>query len=157
MQRRAEFLRFVAVRLRLPELVDVVRAPGINEAYRLTIQYHDGRHPNQTATLTYAQSGAVLLSVAYLRTTHQPVFEYPMDAERFQAFDLAIRRSGFDRRDDQPDVPYTGVDLWLLERASGGYFHDVVLAPGQAVGIYSWMVDAVQQYLPEAVRAIQPD
>jgi hypothetical protein len=155
--RRADTLRLIADRLGLPELREVIRQPGIDEAYRVTIQYHDGRHPDQVATLTRAQNGSVMLIVAYRRHHHQPVFEYPLDLERFRDFDLALRRVGFDRRDDQPDLPYLGEDFWMIERASGSFLHDLVLSPEHAVGVYAWMIEVVKELLPQAVRAIQPD
>ncbi len=155
--RRADMLRLVADRLGLPELGRVVEQPGINEAYRLTVRYHDGRHPDQVATLTHAQDGTVWLEVVYRRTHHQPAFEYLLDADRYRSFDVAMRRLAFDRLDDQPGIPYLGVDLWLIERAAGSYRHDVVLAPALADGVYGWLVDMVKERLPQAIRAIQPD
>jgi hypothetical protein len=155
--RRANTLRFIADRLGLPELRVVIRQPGIDEAYRLTVQYFDGRHPDQVATLTRARDGTVLLTVAYRRMHHQPVFEYPLQLEQYRDFDLALRKLGFDRRDDQPDMPYMGQDFWLIERASGSFFHDMVLSPERAEGAYGWIVEAVRGRLPQAVRVIQPD
>ncbi len=157
MLRRADSLRLIASRLELPELKVMVRQPGLSEAYRVTIHYHDGRHPDQVATLSRWQDNSVMLSVGYKRVRHHPLFEYPLELERFHDFDLAMRRLGFDRRDDQPDLPSFGEDLWLLERASGNFSHDLVLAPRLADGVYGWLVAAVQHHLPQAVRAIQPD
>lgn len=157
MERRADFLRFIAVRLRQPELRDVVRRPGVNQAYRITVHYHDGRYADQIATLTHWQDETALLEVVYRRATQQPAFEYPLGAERFRAFDLALRRLSFDRLDDQPDAPYPGYDLWLVERASASYLHDVVVAPDLATGVYAWIVDSVRRHLREAVRPIRPE
>lgn len=155
MLRRADALRFVAMRLGLPDLRDVVRQPGINEAYRITIQYHAGHYADQVATLSYGQPTAARLSVVYRRSNSQPAFDYPLEPERYREFDLTMRRLGFDRRDDQPDVPYLGVDLWLIERASGSFMHDVVIAPELADGVYGWFLEAIKMQLPLAVRPIQ--
>lgn len=157
MERRADTLRLIAGRLGLAELTAVTRQPGINEAYRITLHYHDGRHPDQVATLTRGQHETVLLRVKYKRFRHQPAFEYPLSADVYRAFDLAMRRLGFDRRDDQPDILFVGEDLWLIERASGSYFHDIVVAPNRATGVYGWLVETISEQLPQAVRAIQPD
>ena len=155
--RRADTLRFIAMRLALPELVYVVRQPGFNEAYRITIQHHDSHLADQVATVTHAADGTVNLNVVYRRARLNPAFDFPLDEEHFRAFDLAMRRLGFDRRDDQPDLPYLGADLWLVERASGSFLHDVVLAPELADGVYGWFVDAIKEHLPLAVRSIQAE
>ncbi len=155
MLRRADALRFVAMRLGLPDLREVVRQPGINEAYRITIQYHAGHYADQVATLIYGQPTSARLSVIYRRSNSQPSFDYPLDPERYREFDLTMRRLGFDRRDDQSEVPYLGVDLWLIERASGSFFHDVVMSPELADGVYGWFLDAVKTQIPLAIRPIQ--
>lgn len=155
--RQADVLRLVAVRLGLPDLQEVVRQPGINEAYRITIQYGDARHPAQVSTATHTQDGSAWLEVVYKRTYHQPSFEYPLTADQYLAFDLALRKLGFDRLDDQPDLPYIGVDMWLIERAAGSYRHAVVFSPESPPGVYGWIMDMVKERLPQAVRAIQPD
>ncbi len=153
----ADALRLIARRLSLPELRAIVRQPGISEAYRLTIHYHDGRHPDQVATLTRSQYGVVTLVVVYRRVRHQPSLEYSLDSDRYRLFDLALRRLGFDRYDNQPDLPYGDADLWLLERASGSFAHSIVIAPEQATDVYAQLVAVVRLHLPEAARAIPPD
>jgi hypothetical protein len=152
----ADGLRLIAARLEQPPLAEVVRRPGIGDVYRVSIQYHDGRHPDQVATLTNAQQDEVLLRVVYRRFLDRPVLEYLLAVERFQAFDGALRRLHFDRHDDQPGMPAVGADLWLLERASGSFRHDIVIAPELADGIHRALVDAVRARLPEALRAMPP-
>lgn len=153
--RHADGLRLIAARLELPPLAQVARRPGINEAYRLTIQYHDGRCADQVATLTHSQHGEVLLSVVYRRLYQHPALEYVFDADRFRDLDVALRRLKFDQQDDQPDVQFFGVDFWLIERASGSYLHDVVLDPESASGVHGWLVDVFREYLPEALRTLK--
>ncbi len=155
--RQADTLRLVAVRLGLPTLSEVVRRPGINEAYRVTILYREARHPAQVSTLTHARDGSAWLEVVYKRTHHHPAFEYPLTADQYRSFDLALRKLSFDRLGDQPNLPYIGVDLWLIQRAAGSYCHDLVLSPESPPGVYGWIMDMVKERLPQAVRAIQPD
>jgi hypothetical protein len=77
-----------------------------------------------------------------------------LDAERYKALLVALRRVSFDTMDDQPDVPFFGVDLWLVERASGSFYHDVVLSPEGARGFYRELVLALREHLKEALRPI---
>lgn len=150
----ADGLRMIAGRLDLPTLAAAARRPGINVAYRLTIQYGDGRFADQVATLTHHQDGESQLVVVYRRFTLHPALEYLLDEDRLHAFDLALRRLRFDKQDDQPGIPLYGADFWLIERASGSYFHDIVLAPETASGVHAWLVDVFRDHLPEAVRPI---
>ncbi len=158
MQRRAAPLRFIAVRLAVPELEDIVRRPGVAEAFRLTIQYHDGRHPDQIATLTKMQAtGPIKLSVHYRRANDKPlVLDYSIDPDRFAVLNAALRKLGFDKLDDPPDIPWYGADLWLVERAAGAFHHDVIIAPGSATGTHAEIARLIRENLRESVRAINP-
>jgi hypothetical protein len=158
MQRRADLLRFIAIRLAVPELESVARQPGIAETFRVTVQYHDGRHPDQIGTVTRMQSGnPARLAVHYRRANDKPlVLDYKLDAERFAAFNAALRKLGFDKLDDLPDIPWHGADLWLVERAAGTFHHDIIIAPGSATGVHAEIVRLVREYLPQAIRAINP-
>lgn len=152
--RHADGLRLIAGRLDLPPLPAVARQPGVNAAYRLTIQYQANDLADQVATLTHHQGGEVLLSVVYRRFSQHPTLEYVLDEDRFRDFDLAMRRLRFDRQDDQINIPLIGVDFWLIERASGSYAHDLVLAPNYADGVHAWLVDVFRERLPEALRSL---
>lgn len=156
MQRRAAPLRFIAVRLNVPELEIAVRQPGIAEALRITVQYHDGRHPDQIATLTKMQSNVpARLAVHYRRPNDKPlILDYLIDTDRFIAFNLALRTLGFDKLDDLPDIPWYGADLWLVERAAGTFHHDIIIPPDSATGIHAAIVRLVRSGLPEAIRMI---
>ncbi len=152
--RRADPIRLVALRLRQDELRNLTQQPGINEALRVTIQFHDGRHPNQVATLTRGHGSACDLKVVYDKPGKDVFFTYSVEADRYKTLLAALRRIKFDDMDDQPDVPFFGVDMWLVERASGSFYHDVVLAPESARGFYRELVLAVREHLKEALRVI---
>jgi hypothetical protein len=152
--RRADPIRLIALRLKQDELRNLTRQPGIHEAFRVTIQYDDPQHPNQAATLTRGHGGASL-KVVYDKPGTEVLFTYPVEIERFTALLTALRRVKFDSLDDQPDVPYFGVDLWLVERASGSFYHDVVISPEEARGFYRELILAIREHLKEALRPIE--
>jgi hypothetical protein len=152
--RRADPIRLIALRLRQDELRSVAQKPGINEAFRVTIQYGSPDHPNQTATFTRGHGDNGKLKVIYDKPGKEVYFDFAIPLERYQAFMIALRRVKFDTMDDQPDVPYFNVDLWLVERASGSFYHDVVLSPESARGFYRELVLAIREHLKEAVRPI---
>jgi len=149
-------LRFIAVRLGLPELETVARQPGVAESFRLTIQYHDARHPDQVATAIQLQ-GSVKLTIVYRRANDEPLnLNYNIPTERFRALIGPLKRLGFDKLDDSPDLRWHGADLWLLERAASGFHHDLILAPDTAKTIYDEIVKLIHEHLREAIRAINP-
>ncbi|MBN1679448.1 MAG: hypothetical protein JW966_04100 [Anaerolineae bacterium] len=152
--RRADPIRLVALRLRQDELRHVTQQPGINEAFRVTIQYHDGRYPNQVATLERGHGPMCTLHVVYDKPNKDVYFSHHVPVEQFKDLLGSLRRAKFDTLDDQPDVPFFNVDLWLVERASGSFYHDVVLSPGSAGGPHRELVVAIRQHLKEAVREI---
>jgi hypothetical protein len=152
--RRADPIRLIALRLKQDELRNLTQQPGVNEAFRVTIQYHDARHPNQVATLTRGHSGGGSLYVIYDKPNRDVHYRFPVSSEQYLALLLALRQVKFDRLDDQPEVPFFGVDLWLVERASGSFYHDVVLAPESARGHYRELLLAIRNHLKEGVRAI---
>ncbi|NDJ74805.1 MAG: hypothetical protein GYB65_00985 [Chloroflexi bacterium] len=152
--RRAAPIRLVALRLRQDELRNLMQQPGTNEAFRVTIQYNDPIHPNQVATLTRGHGGSAALHVVYDKPGKDVHFAYDIPLERYRELFTALRRARFDHLDDQPDVPYFGVDLWLVERASGSFYHDVVLCPESARGFYRELILAIREHLREGLRAI---
>lgn len=152
--RRADPIRLIALRLRQDELRNVTQQPGVNEAFRVTIQFASREYSNQVATLTRGHGGTGRLRVLYDKPGKEVFFDYTVDEDRFRSLLTALRRAKFDGLDDQPDVPYMDVDLWLVERASGNYYHDVVLSPESARGFYRELLLAIREHLPEALRTV---
>jgi len=149
-------LRFIAVRLGLPELEFEARQPGVVAAFRVTIQYHDARHPDQVATATQ-MGGGVKLAAHYRRQSDKPLaLSHTIPTERFHALMGPLKKLGFDQLDDANDLKWYGVDLWLVERAASSFHHDIIIAPVTATGIYRKIVDLISEQLREAVRAINP-
>ena len=150
--RRADAIRLVAVRLGQGELKDITQRPGVHEALRVSVYYHDGRFPNSVATLTRGLSKPCHLQVAYDKTPKPVYFDLTVSIEKFHALLLDLRRARFDKLDDQPDVPFYGVDLWLVERIAGSFYHDIVLSPNSSGGNYREIMRAIQTHIPDSVR-----
>lgn len=152
--RRADPIRLIALRLRQDELRQVVQKPGINEVFRVTIQYDKGEHSNQVATLIRGNGDQCSLKVVYDKPGKDVYFDYPIEVERHKTLLAALRCLKFDEMDDQPELPFFGVQMWLVERAAGSFYHDVVLSPESARGFYRELVLAIREHLKEALRAI---
>ncbi len=149
-------LRLIALRVMQPELTTVAAQPTVIEAYRLTIRYHDGRHPDQVGTLVRVRGSAEgHLAVTYRRPNAKPLtLETTIDTIRAGALTTTLRQLHFDSLDDAKNSSLVGADTWLLERASGTFHHDVILTPETAHAVYADIVAAVQTHLREAVRTI---
>lgn len=150
--RRADQLRLIAVRLGQGELKNVTQEPGVHEALRVSVFYHDGRAPNSVATLRRSLGETCALQVAYDKSPRPVYFDLSVPRERYQNLLGMLRRTGFDNLDDQPDLPFYGIDLWLVERSAGSFYHDIVLSPETAGGNYREIVRAFRQYLQESIR-----
>src|SRR5258708_4005900 len=149
-------LRLIAARLGLPELEQVALQAGVTETFRLTVKYHDGRHPDQVATAVKHQSKAVpSLNVVYRRVNGDALtLEQPLDLERFRAMIATLKKIGYDRMDEDKTIDWVNADVWLVERAASAFHHDVIIAPATASGIYADIVALVTSSMREAVRAI---
>src|SRR5688572_8645744 len=132
--RRADPIRLIAVRLGHGELQHITREPGIHEALRLSIFYDGGSAPNSVATVKRGLGNTCALSLAYDKEPNPVYFDLSIPVQRYQELIMALRRAGFDRLDDQTDVPYTGVDIWLVERIAGSFYHDIILCPNTVNG-----------------------
>jgi hypothetical protein len=151
-------LRFIATRMAIPEMDKVARQPGVTEAFRLTIQYHDARHPDQVATMVKMQGSAnARIDVGYRRASDQVMWlDYQLSSERFHVFCNTLRRLGFDKLDDMENIPWYGADLWLVERAAVSFHHDLILAPDRVSGTYMEIVKLIQDSLREVLRPVNP-
>lgn len=148
-------LRAIIDALRLPELKDIARQPGVSGAYRLTMFHHDGRARDTVSTLIHSPMGGNRLeTVVRLMFDGKPLV-HNIPLARYEHFVGVLSTVRFDALRDQPDLPPYGVDLWLLERAAGSFLNSVVLAPDRADGSYATLVAAVRADLPEALREVR--
>jgi hypothetical protein len=147
-------LREIADQTGLSPLKHIARQPGLKAAYRVTVRYPDRRAHNSVATLRYSSVESIGLEVVYQQLFRHKPLAYEVSPIRYQAFVAAFQKAGFDHLPDQPKVPFYGVDLWLVERAAGTFIKSVILAPQKADEPHLAIVNAVRDYLPEAVREI---
>lgn len=151
--RQADILRTIATRLDLPDFRRMTQQPTINEAVRVSIYHYTGQAPDSIATLVYGHHQTDCnLQVCYDRPTRRADLSYQVPIARYSGLLAAFRKANFDHLDDEPDLPFYGVDLWLIERAAGSFHHDVVLCPESASGKYRELIRALQDHLPESIR-----
>ena len=155
-ERHAANLRWLAERLGHAPLKELTRQPTISALYRVTISYHDHRALDAVATLRYQRGQPPTLSISYEGAFQRRPLSYTLPPDRYRDWTLALQRLRFDRMPDQTGLPLYGLDIWMLERAAGGFVHSVILSPQTADGPHADLVEAVHAHLPEVLREVQP-
>ncbi|MEQ8672367.1 MAG: hypothetical protein RLP44_15795 [Aggregatilineales bacterium] len=155
MERIAHTFRQVAERVSIAPVKDLIKQPGMRNVHRVTVHYHDFRASDAVATLTQRLSEPARLEVIYEgHFDHKPLTRQfsATDFERFCQVFLNIR---FDKMIDQQGVSPFGVDVCMVERASGGFERSIIFAPSKADGYYATVYNAVSAYIPEVVREVK--
>ena len=153
-ERHAFTLRMVAERANAVPVRTISKQPGVSAVYRLTIYYHDRRARDTVATIRRTKGADITLTITYDGLFREKVIVHPVSPQRYEAFDLALRKLPFDKLADQPRLPNYGSDLWLVERAAGTFIHSVVLAPQTASDVYAQLAETMTAYLPEALKEV---
>jgi hypothetical protein len=144
----------IAERLGVLPLRQMALLPGTKGVYRITIHYETKASVDSVATLRCFGTEGVTLEVVYGgRFGHKPIIRR-VTLQAYEGFVTALQNLRFDHMPDQDNIPFYGVDGWLIERAAGGFLKRVTLSPQSASGVHAQLVDAVRQYLPDAVREI---
>jgi hypothetical protein len=153
---QAPLLRSVADQLKLPSVKVIAQQPGVQEVYRITVHYFDGRACNSVATLRRSSTVGIRLETVYQHALGEQPLVHQIEDLRFEAFVKAVKGLRFDKLPDQPNLPdHHSTDLWLIERAAGTFAHSVILAPELARDDYSMLANAVKHGLPEALRVVK--
>jgi hypothetical protein len=153
-ERLVFILRDIAHQTGLQSLVEIARQPGMKAVYRIIVRYADRQTHNSVATLRHVILETPVLEVVYQGLFDHKPLTHTIDLQRFEAFMSVLQNTRFDRLPDQPNLPFYGVELWLVERAVGGFYKSVILSPNQQDVPYTSIVNAVDAYLPEAVRKV---
>lgn len=145
----------IAERIGLPSIRQLSTKPECITIYRITVYSVNRQLRNSVATLVHARLQKLMLEVVYEGLFQHKPLRYEILQERFSAFVQATRRANFDKLQDQRNLPLHSPILWLLERASGGYYKTVLFTPQIPEKPYSILVNAIDDYLPESIREVQ--
>ena len=144
----------LASKLGLPDLARAARAPGAMAILEISIHYAARRLRHSVARVIEYQLGDIALQVAYegvrLGTIAQISLE-PARIEKLNAVLLAVKFGGLEH---QPALSHDDRCLWLIQQAAGAHIHGVMVAPERPDPPYSTIVNAIDDYIPEAIREI---
>lgn len=147
-------LREVENRVGLPSIRQIALRPGVFAVYRVIVQYDRMRAADAVTTLTRTPDGNGVVEVVYAGHfgNHPIVRSLPRAA--YENFASGLGDLRFDKLPDQPNIPFYGVDMWLFERAAGGFHKSVLLAPQAAEGMHAQLAKLIKAYMPESIREI---
>ncbi len=144
----------LAGNLGLPDLLLVVRQAGVMTVLQLTVYYAEQRLRHSVAQLIEYQWGDVALQVAYEGVKLSQPLQLPLERRRIDKLQAVLLELRFGKLRDQANLSYAERSLWLIQRAAGAHIHSVMLAPDRAELPYTRLVNAIDAYLPEAIREV---
>ncbi|GAB4310331.1 MAG: hypothetical protein Kow00117_03770 [Phototrophicales bacterium] len=144
----------LAERAGLPPVKQIAAQPGTKSVYRITLHYPDQSASDVIGTVRIARIEPTQLQVVYYGHFNNKPLIYPISEIRLNQFIQHISKLKFDKLPDQPDIPYYGVDLCMIERAAGTFLRSVLLAPKYAQGVYATLFDEICRVFPELIRKI---
>ena len=153
MERYAYILRECAERANVLPVKQIATQPGIKAVYRVTLHHPDWRCADAVVTVTRDGEGVSREAVYAGCFNNQPITR-PITIATYNAFVGLVGQAKFDKLGDQVDIPTLNADLCLFERAAGTFVKSVIFTPQKATGSYEFLLQAIQTYLPEALREI---
>lgn len=144
----------LAGQLGLPDLQRAASEPGVMSVLQVSAFYAERRVRNSVARVTEYQTGEIEMRVVYQGVRLAEPLRLMVARERMERLDEALLRVRFHKLGDQPGLSYAERSLWLIQRAAGTHLHGVMVAPDRPEAPYSTLVNAIDAYLPAAIREI---
>lgn len=141
-------------RLGLPSLAQAARAVGVMSVLEISAYYPQRRVRHSVARAIEYQLGEIALQVAYEGVRLGALPRIALDETRMDSLNAVLLASKFRSLSDQPGLSYDERCLWLIQGAAGAHIHAVMVAPDRPEPPYSTIVNAIDGYLPEAIREI---
>ncbi len=140
--------------LGLPELEQVARAAGVMNVLQVTAYYTERRVRHSLARVIEYQTGETELRVAYEGVNVGKPMVLPVERDTMEALNAVLLAVNFGRLSYQAGLSHADQCLWLIQRAAGTHVHGIMLAPERPEPPWSTIVNAIDAYLPEAIREI---
>ena len=144
----------LAGRLAMPDLGRAARAAGVMSILEVTAYYAARRIRHSVARAIEYQTGGAQLVIAFEGVNIGKPMILDIERQNLEALNATLLAVNFGRLGDQADLTYADGPLWLIQRAAGAYIHGIILAPEQPELPYSAIVNAIDAWLPEAIREV---
>lgn len=140
--------------LGLPDLTRAARGAGVMSVLEVTAFYAERRVRHSVARVFEHQLGAIELQVAYEGVRLKTAPRISLDSARMDKVNAVLLAVKFGTLGHQPNLSYDERSLWLIRQAAGSHIHSVMVAPDRPEPPYSTIVNAIDDWLPEAIREL---
>ena len=140
--------------LGLPDLADAAGGAGVMSVLEISAYYAERRVRHSVGRIIEYQMGDIELRVAYEGVHLARTPRLVVDRARMEALNAVLLSARFGTLNHQAGLSYADRSLWLIQRASGPHAHGVMIATDRPELPYSTIVNAIDAYLPEAIREI---
>lgn len=100
------------------------------------------------------QTGEIELQVVFQGVSLAEPLRLAVERELMEKLDDVLLRVKFNKLGDQAGLSYAERSLWLIQRAAGTHVHGIMVAPDRPEAPYTTLVNAIDAYLPEAIREL---
>ena len=145
----------LANRLGLPDLELAAARAGVMSVWQISAWYSRRRLRHSVARLSEYQAGEPELELAYEGISLSQPIRVAIASEALEQLRAVMLAARFGKLGDQPGLSYDEHTLWLVQRAAGRHIHGIMLAPDRPVKPWSAIVNAIDAYLPEAIRQVR--
>lgn len=140
--------------LGLPDLAQAAREPGVMSVLEISAYYAERRVRHSVARIFEYQLGEIELQVAYEGVRLQAAPRISVDSARMDKVNAVLLALKFGTLGHQPNLSYDERSLWLIRQAAGSHIHSVMVAPDRPELPYATLVNAIDDWLPEAIREV---
>lgn len=149
-------IRTVVERLKLRPMKHIAQQPGVQTVYRFIAYYADGRAYHSASTLIDKSFRTEKhLEIVYSGFFNDRLIKRQIDKQGYQKFIAVLQASNFDKL----QYPGSGLlytpTIWCIEKATASFSHQITLNPHSNQEPFCRIINAIDGYLPEAVREIQ--
>jgi len=144
----------LASHLGLPDLEQAARAAGVMSVLEVAVYYAGRRIRHSVARVIEYQLGEIELQVAYEGVRLGTIPRIAINEARMEKLNAVLLAVKFRSLSHQRNLSYDESSLWLIQQAAGSYIHGIMVAPERPEPPYSTIVNAIDDYLPEAIREV---
>ena len=144
----------LASQLGLPDLTMAAGRAGVMSVLQVSAYYAQRRIRHSVARVSELQTGEIELQVVFQGVSLNEPLRLAVERQNMEKLEETLLRVKFDKLGDQGGLSYAERSLWLLQRAAGTHVHGVMVAPDRPEPPYSTIVNAIDAYLPEAIREV---
>lgn len=142
-------------RTKVAAIRDIATQPDVQTVWRITVYYVDGRAHNSVATLTQTTGQATLALVTHFVDfcDGRPIARQ-ITQEAYRRLLAVLHGVQFDTMYFPESALLHTPTVWHIERATARFVHQLTLSPHCHDKPYCVVVNAIDSYLPDAIREI---